>query len=165
MFTVRCTARALKRFRFQPAAASSPSTTRLGSWYANLLNFRRQRLVICVSERTLLPVLVPALNDTFPVRLGEYVGQVLVRLGIPRDLIEAEIAQMGSWEIGRTQSRSVIGVMTEFSFALATLSPLEVSLWLGDTPTSPLNGSDPISRTCEAFDVPPPPHPRRSSSI
>lgn len=36
----------------------SPPTTALGDWYANILFLRPQQLVLCVSERTLLPVVI-----------------------------------------------------------------------------------------------------------
>ncbi len=41
-------------------ADSVRPTTCLGDWYANLLFTERLRLVICISERSLLPVFVAA---------------------------------------------------------------------------------------------------------
>ena len=35
---------------------TSIPTTRLGDWYANLLFTKSQHLIVCVSERSLLPI-------------------------------------------------------------------------------------------------------------
>ena len=57
MITFRCTKRVIERFRIEPVDDAPASTGILGDWYANLLNVGSQRLVLCVSERTLLPVI------------------------------------------------------------------------------------------------------------
>lgn len=161
MVTLHCTVRVLKRFRFKVADDLPPSTTVLGSWYANLLNLGRQRYVLCVSARTLLPVLVPARNSEFPARLGVYVAAVLTDLGVPQPAINEEVHQMEVVDVGRTQDRSILGVMNDFArmapYHDAHDSPIEISLWLGDTPSGPLDYASPIARTCEAFSVPEPP--------
>ena len=161
MITLRCTARVVVRFRLQVLDEPRSSTTVLGSWYANLLNFGRQRLVLCVSERTLLPVLVPARNSEFPGRLPHYVAVLLDHLGIPRASVVEEVGRMSPFEVGRTQDRRVLGVINDFGrmapYHLPNASPLETSLWLAETPSGPLDYASPIRRTCEAFHVPAPP--------
>lgn len=56
MITIRCTQKLLRRVH--PTDEPRPSTTRLGDWYANLVFARPEQLVLCVSERTLLAVVV-----------------------------------------------------------------------------------------------------------
>jgi hypothetical protein len=71
MFTLRCTARLLKRMKVAPLVACPEPTTHLGDWYANLIHVGRQQLVLAVSEKTLLPVVVPAApNSTLVPRLA-----------------------------------------------------------------------------------------------
>jgi hypothetical protein len=77
MITFRCTKRVAERFRLQLDDGAPVSTGILGDWYANLLNIGRQRLVLCVSERTLLPVILPARKDSFPGQFGEHLRWVL----------------------------------------------------------------------------------------
>ena len=62
MFTLRCTKKLLTRLKVKPDLQPPPSTTKLGDWYADTLNLGRERLVLCVSELTLLPVVVPAIG-------------------------------------------------------------------------------------------------------
>ena len=77
MFTLRCTARLRKRLGTTKETASTPPSTKLGDWYAHLL-FTRPQLVLCVSDRTLLPVLIGARDGRLLVpRLREAVGQTL----------------------------------------------------------------------------------------
>ena len=64
MITLRCTKKLLDRMRVKPDMQPPPSTTKLGDWYADTLNMGRERLVLCVSELTLLPVVEPATGRT-----------------------------------------------------------------------------------------------------
>ena len=53
MFTLRCTKKLLTRMKVRPDLRPPLSTTKLGDWYADVLNLGRERLVLCVSELTL----------------------------------------------------------------------------------------------------------------
>src|SRR5882672_4044257 len=77
VITFRCTKRVVERFRLEPVEEAPASTGILGDWYANLLNVGSQRFVLCVSERTLLPVILPARRDSFPGRFGEHLRPLL----------------------------------------------------------------------------------------
>lgn len=125
-------------------AAVPEPTTWLGNWYGTVL-FWRPQLALLVNEQTLFPVLMPlapaaGLLDRFPDALGE----TLARAGVERRFIAAELALMDEGQWAKTANRSVIGVMNEFSF-LANESrqrrdaePMEVALWLAETPCGPL---------------------------
>lgn len=150
MVRIRCTQRVLKRFKLEIGVEpeDDSSTTLLGDWYANLLNVERQRWVLCVSERTLLPALVTARNDCFPAQLSRAVGDVLRELGVPGAVVEHEVGEMESVVVGRTRSRSVLGVMNDFAFAIELAlrdgcSALEAAVHVSNTPVKPLDYRSP----------------------
>ena len=60
MLTIRCTRKPLKGLDDEVPPERTLPTNRLGDWYANFLFARRAGLIICVSERSLLPVFVEA---------------------------------------------------------------------------------------------------------
>src|SRR5262249_43825383 len=81
-----------KRLGTTEGAPSTPPSTNLGDWYAHLL-FTRPQVVLCVSERTLLPVLIPARDGSLLVRrLREAVRQMLRALRVPEVAVAAEEA-------------------------------------------------------------------------
>jgi hypothetical protein len=123
-------------------------TTRPGDWYANLVHVGRLQLVLGVSERTFLPVVVPAAPiATVVPRLRLGVGQVLGAIGIAEADIEKEDAEMEDVAYGKTASRQVTGLMVDFAKALpfhldpaygATPTLLDLSVTLSHMPVSPL---------------------------
>jgi hypothetical protein len=101
-------------------SVTSPPTTVLGDWYATLVHARPQQLVVCMNERTLLVVLVPAReSSSLGTRFREAVTAQLRRLGVPRAAIEAEARAMSELAIGPTGSRSLLGCLREAVFALS----------------------------------------------
>ena len=157
MYTLRCTKCALGRFRLQPHEGEArESDTVLGDWYADLLNVGRKRWVFCLSEHSLLPVVVPARRDEFPAGLPAAVAESLARLGVDEDARANELGAMMRHSIGRTRSRSVLGVLTDLAFAAEIglrdgMSPVELSLWLARTPIKPIGYGSPDELTVELF--------------
>lgn len=95
MVTLRCTQRLLKQLKVPRGVKVEPSTTRLGDWYANLLYTRPARLVLCVSEKSQLPVLVPAKGlNTLPSRVRDGVREMLLAIKVPAAAVEAEVRAM-----------------------------------------------------------------------
>jgi hypothetical protein len=95
LFAIRCTKKLLVRGDLPVAAAPLPATAMLGDWYANILITRPQHLVLCISERTLLPVVVAAKDlKALPKRLTEAVQHMLTRIGVPENLVQAELQEM-----------------------------------------------------------------------
>jgi hypothetical protein len=141
---VRCTARLLERMKLTPDAAPAASTTRLGDIYANLLYLGRQQLVLAVSERTLLPVVVPAAPaSSIVARVRAGIIEVLRALHVPEVRLHEEEAAMETVAVGKTMNRSVVGAMVEFAKTLeytwdshGTL--LEASLYLAAMVCMPL---------------------------
>jgi hypothetical protein len=157
MFTLRCTGKLLKRLG-GPTEIASPiePSTKLGDWYAHLL-FTRPQLVLCVSERTLLPVLVPARDASALVpRLREAVGTTLRALGVSATDVSAEEQEMTQVIIGKTASRQVLGSMNDFVRMLDVYlsrheTLLDVFLHLAETPCGPLRMSTPHDETIRVF--------------
>ena len=120
VFTLRCTKSLLTRLG-QPVQEPPEPTTILGDWYANTLNVGRQRLVLCTSERTLLTILVPARElIRLPDRLRDAVARMLSRLSVPSSLIDREMFEMRSNELGRTASRQILGSMNDLGYLAET---------------------------------------------
>jgi hypothetical protein len=145
MYTLHCTKKLLDRIK-QPAAPAAPEPdTELGNWYANAL-FWKPQVVLAVNERSLLPVFVPlAPAATIAARLPDALAPVLRGIGIPEQIITDELAAMNTAVIAKTASRSVLGMITEFTFmaehAIArghSADHLDLALWLANTPCSPL---------------------------
>lgn len=112
MATLRCTQKLLRQLRADPPSDDVPPANRLGDWYANALNIGRSRFVLCVSERTLLPVILPAREyRTLPARLLPEIVWMLERIGVSSEIAEAEMGAMKPVTIGRTKSRVVLGSM------------------------------------------------------
>lgn len=163
MYTLRCTQKLRSRGLKPSEGAGRAPDTVLGDWYATLLHCRPQQLVLCVSERSLLPVVLPARDArSLPQRLAETVPVMLAALGVPADAIAEEFAAMTDARVGPTASRSVLGSLTQLSYLLEVFqaqnddhSFLELSLRLAQTPLSALGPDSPFPdrATLAAFDA------------
>jgi hypothetical protein len=144
VFTLRATVKLLKRMKATPDPSPPPSTGRLGDWYANLLVVRPAHLVLCVSERTLLPVLVPARDISgLPERLALAVGDMLRAIGVPELEVLRELRHMVEWRIAKTAGRQVLGSMNDFAWMAEvdpreTMSLLDRALLLAECPCTPI---------------------------
>lgn len=142
---VHGTRKLLDRARRPTAAPDDESTTSLGSWYATVL-FWRPQVALFVNETTLLPVLVPlAPASSLLARFPTAVEAVFGRHGLAQPFIEAEIAQMAEHRLATTKSRSVVGIMNEFTHLgevfrekAARLDLEALSIRLAEVPCSPL---------------------------
>lgn len=144
MLYLCCTQKLLQRLKPDVVEAGSGTTT-LGNWYATVLSWRPQ-IAMLVSERTLLPVLMPlAPAASLAVRFPEALMDILTAHGVPRPFIESEVSEMHSVKYTKTQNRSVVGIMTEFAHLAEAYRAhdkpnelIELSLKLAHTPCSPL---------------------------
>ncbi len=159
MLIFRCTRRVVKRFKLQIIDDAPASTGILGDWYANLMNVGRTRWVLCQSERSLLPVILPAKNDAFPGQFGVALGAVLRALGVREDLIERELASASDLAFSRPRSRQMLGVMNDFAFNSEVRLPaspghdpvLEACLKLAEMPSRPIGFESPGRLTLALF--------------
>lgn len=141
MFTLRCTKKLLDRMRVKPDLQPPPSTTKLGDWYADTLNLGRERLVLCVSELTLLPVIVPAISAGIDLnaKLARGLRETLTAMGVSTHAIDEKVNELLDVTIAKTASRVVLGSMNEFQFMVhhvrhqhPTASMLDLGLHLAD---------------------------------
>jgi hypothetical protein len=159
LFTLRCTRKLLRRGLTESPQGEVAATTLLGDWYANVLVTRPQHLVLCISERTLLPVIVPAKGiGALPTRLVEALSPTLAALSIPPTLAQAECEHMRAHRIGRTASRRVLGSLNELMYLLEhslhahpERSLLDHSLWLAQTPCKGVEYNAPDRATQALF--------------
>lgn len=159
MFTLRCTQKLFRRGLTESTGGDEPATTLLGDWYAGILFCRPQHLVLCVSERTLLPVVVPAKDAKhLASRLMESLVPVLAALEIDPAAVATERQAMQSSRVGRTLNKRVLGSLTELMFqfehsvrAHPERSPFSHSLRLAETPMSMLERSFPDRSTQALF--------------
>ena len=145
MYTIHATKKLLDRLPQPVMPAVSDPTTALGNWYATAL-FWKPQVGLLVNERTLLPVFMPlAPAATLMERFPESLRQTLEAHEIPAEFIEFETAAMVEGRYAKTANRSVVGIMTEFSFlaevhranqGINDLNALAVKL--SRTPCSPL---------------------------
>lgn len=147
MLVVRGTRKFLDRVGGTTASADTTSTTALGDWYATVL-FWRPQVALFVNEATLLPVLVPlAPGATVVDRFVAELADAFRAHRLDDWFISTEIAEMSEHRLAKTASRSVVGIMTEFTYlanAHRDGGPVDLgalSLSLATTPCSPLYGS------------------------
>lgn len=149
MFHLHCTKKLLDRIKPE-ICAPGRSDTSLGNWYATLL-FWKPQVALLVSERTLLPVLMPlAPSATLARRFPAQLALVLKEHGVSSEFIAQEVWRMDKVQYAKTANRSVVGILNEFvmqaEFWLAAYAYekgddddlLAISAKLAETPCSPL---------------------------
>jgi hypothetical protein len=86
VLTIRCTRKLLKRLGAEAIVDPPSPTNRLGNWYAKLVFVRHVPLIICISERSLLPVIVQARGAaSFSARFRDAARSVLQGIGAGPD--------------------------------------------------------------------------------
>lgn len=143
MFTLHCTQKLRERIKAD-LAPPEPSDTLLGNWYATAL-FWKSQVALLVSERTILPVLMPlAPATTLARRFPAQLALVLKAHGIGADPIAKEIWRKGEVAYAKTANRSLVGMLNEFSFLADCWRPrfgedlVALSLKLAENPCGPL---------------------------
>ena len=160
MFNLRGTTRFRKRLGFDGKADPGETTTTLGDWYANVLHLRRQQLVLCTSQSSLLSVVFSAqrLRREFGGNLQRSVATLLRAIGVPEEAACEELERMKDYVITRTESRSVLGSMNDFKVQVeyrladcADSSYQDLSLELSEVPCGPLNYECPAEMARKLF--------------
>jgi hypothetical protein len=151
VLTIRCTRRLLKHLGAEAIIDPPLPTNRLGNWYAKLVFVSRVPLIICISERSLLPVIVEARDaSSFSPRFRDAARSVLQGIGAGPDMVGREVREMESFAIGATANRQVLGSLND----LASLARFEIednpsidfvtlAVKLAETPCSPLKYESP----------------------
>jgi hypothetical protein len=153
VLTLHCTRKLLKHLHAVVRADSLHPTTCLGDWYANLLFTERLRLIICVSERSLLPVFVVAKDPaSFVPRFQRAVQSVLECIGVPPESLNHEARQMAKVMTDATANRSVLGSLNDLAFLARTVIDEQpeidltvLAIEVAETPCAPLKYESPRS--------------------
>lgn len=117
MITFRCTRKLLKYLDVDPIDEPSPSTGKLGDWYANLVPTYAGDLIIFVNDESLITVAVPTIlaNDLIPT-FHSRVSNLLFMLDISMQDIDKEIGHYQEVRFAKTASRSVLGSMNDIAW-------------------------------------------------
>ena len=148
MIALRCTQRLLKRLGATPETDAPPPANALGNWYASLVYVGRAQFVMATSERSLLTVLLPAANlrRSLVPNLCDSTAILLREIGVDDARASREVDAMRQVRYCRTESRSVLGSMNDFSRSLDWylhdgIAPLECMLRFADTPMTGLGSA------------------------
>jgi hypothetical protein len=147
---LRCTKALCRALRLPERLpeVTAPSGNRLGDLYAHILFTRPQRLLLVVTEHSLLPLVPPArdLPNIVP-RLQRALSELLVAIGAAEFLVRQEIAHLNALSFSSTKSKRILGTLNDFARILKLelpyrplRSPLEWAMYLGETPCTPLGG-------------------------
>jgi hypothetical protein len=136
-----------------------PPTTVLGDWYANTVFTRPEHVVVCVCERTLLPVIVAAKDvRRLPARVAAAARDMLLAIGIPSTDVAAEFREMEDGYLAVTANRKVLGSLNDFIFhfehayhARPDLTLHERALRLAEMPSGALQYAFPTEATRALF--------------
>ena len=146
MFSFRCTKVLTKKLGLPVTADPPPPTTLLGDWYGNVLNIGHQRFVMFISERSLLPLVMPLRERHMLLRsFKKRLAFLLVRLDIDAHFVSAELDRMDTFAIAPTANRSVLGSLNDFIYMAKNyifydgLDLTELALSLADTPCNPID--------------------------
>lgn len=120
MITLRCTRKLLTRAGGPAKAETTPPTTVLGDWYANLVYARPQQLALCMNERSLLVVVLPAKDfKNVAPRFRAQVVSLLTRIGVSAAAVAAEDQAMSELAFGPTANRNVLGCLNQSAKVLS----------------------------------------------
>jgi hypothetical protein len=97
------------------SSEAEDSSGALGDWYVKRFVVQRRPYLMIVSSTSLLAMIERAKDvRSLPLRLPGLVGERLVRMGISRAVIDAEIRAMQPVRIGPTIDRTVVGAMVNY---------------------------------------------------
>jgi hypothetical protein len=102
-----------------------------------------RQYVLATSERSLLTVVLPAreLRTTMEGNLRVAVGQLLLALNIPPNIVRSEVGEMQPVMIAPATNRRVLGSMNELAFHLGVRQdqlsdPVDMAVSLSGIPMS-----------------------------
>lgn len=144
MTTLRLSSQLLRRLG--AVSSDAAPSGQLGDWYARIVRTRPRHLVLCTNERTLLCVVIPlAPQNQLLQRFIAAAQNRINQIHAPATVRMKERIALADVHIGRATSRSVIGSMNEFAYAVdawfehGSDDDIEaLGLWLCDTPCFPL---------------------------
>lgn len=159
MVVLRGTRQLLSRLKQLDNEPPVKSTTTLGDWYGNVIRMGNRHVLLFISERSRLPVLIPIRQaNKLQTVLPDTMSHMLAWMRVPQEVIEEERQQMAEVAYCRTNDRSLLGTMNDFSFGVRVHfmtrpdeSLEDIACALARTPIMPLKGECPIDLTRAAF--------------
>jgi len=113
---LKCTKRLLARLDVTPALAEPDPAPVLGDWFANVIPVWGGELIICLNERSLLTVILPAsCTPALGASLRERVPILLRRLAAPSSFIVTVQGELEHVAIVKTDSRSMLSHLRDLS--------------------------------------------------
>ncbi len=119
MLQMRCTGKVLKELGKKPKQLSEikePNST-LGHWYVNISTIDRRKVFLFVNERTLLSFIIFGINKSNVQKTHKTflsgLDQLLTLEGIDPKIIDKVINEYANIEYTKTDSKSVLGSMTD----------------------------------------------------
>ncbi len=151
VLTIRCTRKLLKLLGAEANVDPPSPTNRLGNWYAKPVFVRHVPLIICISERSLLPVIVEGRGaSSFSPRFRDAARSVLQGIGAGPDRVGREVREMESFAVGVTANRRVLGSLNDLALLARfeiegnpSLDLVTLAVKLAETPCSPLKYESP----------------------
>lgn len=162
MVIFRFTQKLAKRFKMEiEKDLPENSTNMLGDWYFNYFTFERKYFLLGISEKSLLPVVIPAREiGDFPERFCVALRELLEVLGIDDKLIDRELMEMRDVHYGKTNSRNVLGCQNDCIRMVRYMmrddppcSLLEQSLKLSRIPFKTVGYKNPVELTSNIFNL------------
>ena len=145
-----CTTRYRRLFGLPSSLpAADRSTTALGPWYANVLNLGPTRLLHFISSPSLLSVVITQRErKSAEERFVRGLRELLTELGVPANIIQAELDHLSSFQYARATDRSVLGSMRDQALGARfqydhTSTLFELSHRLAQTPCGPRDYQSP----------------------
>ena len=125
MVTLRLTHKLQKLLDIELIEPLSPTTSKLGDWYANFVPTLSGDLILVVNERTLLSIAVPIWeSDRWLVSFRLRVSNLLGMIGIPPQTILQELHNFNEIEFGKTRSRVVLGSMNDIAYQYQVIAAM-----------------------------------------
>jgi hypothetical protein len=122
MINLKCTQKLAKFLGVKLCPESVKTDTTLGSWYANLVSTSVGDVVLFVNERSLLSVIVPAVEVSLVlVTFTQRVYQQLVMIGVSESAAKRELFSFNEIQLTKTTSRRILGTMNEISLTYQNL--------------------------------------------
>ena len=119
MLIVRCSTKLLKGLGIPDAPESASPESRLGEWYATVLQTRPHPVLLLVNEPSRLPVLVQVRAFTASGRkLADAILHVLVDLGVGAEALAHERLALADVAFARPSNRSITGSTNELAVEL-----------------------------------------------
>ncbi len=119
---VRCTGKLLKELRIKPIEFETSGETSIRDWHANLLTLDRRKCILVTHTLSLYSFFIFGVTrkdfDNFKVVFNEHLRNQMVSEGVTKSALYDVDAPDVDLVMTKTNSRSVLGSMNEYSYSL-----------------------------------------------